>query len=182
MSRIEVHEQLLSCVCAALAATADSPDLPVVGGYGPVRSGACCLTHAAGLPAADYCCEGTDRVGQAWVRTIGFDPVNFGDCGNANTVNETIGAGVYRCSPSFRNNEGEPPSCDELTLHAKRMRLDADAIRDAVRCCPVLVDASWQFVTMVPIGGEGACCGWEYRLRLRWDEPRCPIRTPAGLV
>ena len=170
----ELQLALKACLSAELAKTAAVTD-PVTGisGWGPVTVAT--LAFGVDVPASDYCCESDTGVGQAWVRTARFEPEGAGVCGNDGKIWETLGVGVWRCAPTMNSKGFVHP--DDLTAHAVKMRIDADAIRRAVRCCPGMASSGWLFVEMVPLGDEGACTGWEYRLRYNWIEEPCPIRT-----
>lgn len=165
----DLFAAILACLCAELADNADE-NPP---GYGPVNTDGCCATHGSDPHPADKCCVGDGGNGQAWVRTVSFQPRVISECGNAAVIDETIEVGVHRCAP-WGGPNGEPVTCDARTRHAARMRVDGESIRRAVACCPVLKDVEWTFTSMFPLATQGGCSSWVYTFNVRHDEP-CPI-------
>ncbi|MCA1841575.1 MAG: hypothetical protein LC792_00020 [Actinobacteria bacterium] len=148
-----VATALLACLCAELEKT--------IGG----ATCQCCLRPGAVYPPMDACCNCGSGQGQASVQVLSIWPTTkFPQRGAGATLTPCSGFSwaaelavvVYRCMTCPSGDR--LPSCDELTLDARKIWSDAAAMRRAVMCCDwrddqLIVPGEWQ-----PIGPSG-CCG-----------------------
>ncbi|MFF0092666.1 hypothetical protein ACFYSF_22270 [Streptomyces canus] len=186
LSRLVIHETaelLLACVCAELAATAAQVD----GQPGcPCRS---CVV--AGTPAWDDCggdCSGGTPPGQLTVNFVGMvassnfptdtrDVIGSKNCAPIRPAAEYL-ITLLRCAPGSDQN-GCPPSCEELTQAAQILAVDATSVWNAIQCCfPSTSDARrGQTFVMGPqrvVGPDGDCVGIEQRVTVSLPSCRCP--------
>lgn len=118
----------------------------------------------------DSCGEGPcgDRNGQLWGVLQSMTPVSQGGLsGDPCTIFNWVGkVGIVRCVTGL-DDAGEPPDMDSVTADAWQQALDADAIRSAIKCCPLrsarvrdIVVSGW-----TALGPQGNCAGGEWELR-----------------
>ncbi|MFJ1607059.1 hypothetical protein ACIOHS_27355 [Streptomyces sp. NPDC088253] len=179
----ETAEQLLACVCAELTLTAAKVD----GQPGcPCRS---CVV--AGTPAWDDCagdCRGTGETpGQLTVNFVGMVasskfPTDTRDVlGSRNCLPVWPAAEflitLLRCAPG-PDNQGCPPSCEELTAAARVLAVDATSVWNALQCCFPSTSGARRGHTFVigpqrTVGPEGDCVGIEQRVTVALPSCAC---------
>lgn len=142
LSLLTVHtlaQDLLTCVCSALDdAAAEVP------GHPPCPCVSCLAPGPR--PALDYCASdcGTDCGGELHVGlermypTRDF-PAPFTGVRNDRTCPPLQTAVTYvitlaRCTVVM-DDQGIPPTCDELTQAARTLHVDAVAVQRALECC-----------------------------------------------
>ena len=149
-----IAQALVACLCAELATTIAGPACQ------------CCLRPGWPLPPMDNCCNCGDGQGQASVQVGPIYPtLKFPQRGVGSTLNPCsefvwaveLAVVVYRCVSC--PDETSFPSCDELTLDARKLLSDAAAMRRAVMCCDwrddrAIVPGDWR-----QIGPAGCCAG-----------------------
>ena len=187
----EVAGQLLDCVCAALdEVAAANPELSgcptcrrcvVPGQVAWDSCGECC-----GGPADEVGGQLTVSVARMWSSTHASFPaedrtVRDGrGCQFPVTAVELV-VTLLRCVPG-PDDDGVPPSCEELTEAARQLHADAVTVMQAVLCCvpgTSEVRNGRRFV-MGPqrvLGPEGYCGGVEQRVTV--ELPGC---DPCDLV
>ncbi|MEU6594247.1 hypothetical protein ABZ923_34430 [Streptomyces sp. NPDC046881] len=179
----ETAELLMACVCAELTATAAR----VTGQPGcPCRS---CVVP--GTPAWDDCagdCVRAETPGQltvhyaSMVATSNF-PVETRDVmGSRNCLPVRPAAEfvitLLRCAPTY-DQQGCPPSCEELAEAARILAVDATSVWNALQCCfPGTSDArrgqTFVLGQQRTVGPEGQCVGIEQRVTVSLPSCRCP--------
>lgn len=114
-----------------------------------------------GAEAWDDCC---DPGGQVWTRVRGAEPQNplgtfdpsptkcFGQMG------VHIGVGALRCAHTI-DDQGLPPTADELTADARQVVADMVDLRRAIVCC---TNARVSLQPWVPLDAAGGCIGGEW--------------------
>lgn len=117
--------------------------------------------------AYDDCCDG-----QLWVRLVNVFPSgrpfpaadSTQPCGIL-VLAAQLAVGVVRCAHTIDDN-GNPPTPDELTGDALGMTLDASILLSAIQCCklPTPADQLIRVGTWTPLGVEGGCAGGEWSL------------------
>jgi hypothetical protein len=153
---LPLADALLACLCAAVADTGN----PVC---------ACCVHPGLSTPM-DYCdCEcSSGGNGQAWVRVNRIYPAGarfpqqsfeVEPCKIPSWGVELV-MGVYRCVATL-DDDGRPPTCDQVEADATKILLDAAAMRVAAVCCfgtaeedRTAIVGEWS-----PIGPNGGCAG-----------------------
>jgi len=156
-----VLTDLLACLGTALGGTA----------AGPV--GALMLVPGASA-TTDYCCSDSGTNGQGWVRLVGITPVlatnnqtypAYGSC-DANRWVVQVEMGAYRCAPTS-DDDGNPPTPDELTAAAQVLADDAAAMRRAICCLTSLpkwgpdsdTELAYTRGAWAPVPTAGGCMG-----------------------
>ncbi|MFF3665470.1 hypothetical protein [Microtetraspora malaysiensis] len=164
-------QDLLGCLCGALEESLGGP---------PCR---CCVYPGAQVPA-DSCCDCGAGQGQAWVRVAKIFPAaarfpeqSFAveSCASRSWGVE-LEVGVYRCVATV-DDEGNPPSCEQVEHDAAVILDDAAAMRRAVACCFAdgehgnrdLVVGEW-----TPIGPSGGCGGGSMTVTIQAYDCACP--------
>ena len=154
----EIAEALRDCLCEALANTSTS---------GPVCR--CCIQPGMAPATADSCCDCGEGQGQASVQVVEIYPSDKfprkgitewkGACTKGSTfwVAELVMT-VYRCVP-VPDDDGNPPTCDQLQTAAARIWSDAAVMRNVFACCDWslgrhVLPGSWQ-----PLPNQGGCGG-----------------------
>lgn len=136
----------------------------------------CILTElehtAGGIPAGfdacvmpgritwDNCCPGSLRLSVA--RQYASDrfpdlilrPSVCAQYSRATDINATI----LRCMPS-PDQDGNPPTCEQLERTAIIQAEDADALWRATRCCFANTDFEYVIREVAAVGPQGACVG-----------------------
>lgn len=135
-----------------------------------------------GQAVADQCCacedDGVDGEGQLWVLVKGItaEPVAPGMANCGFSFSAELEVGVFRCSIALQEN-GEPPTAQELQDEAEGMMLDAAIIRQAVVCCfpgaANLDPMDWMLGSAAPLGPEGTCAGWAQGLTVKFSDCGC---------
>ncbi|MCX5326278.1 hypothetical protein [Streptomyces sp. NBC_00120] len=170
----ELTESVLGCVCAALQATADQVD----GQPGcPCRT--CVVPGAVAWDSCDAPCGGEGTSGQLSVNILRMWPANpfptedrtvmgARNCMPPPTTAAELAVTVLRCAPT-PDEQGYPPSCEELDTAARIAHVDAVTVYNALYCC--LPGTSTrrrgrQFVVGQSrlVGPEGGCVGIEQRV------------------
>lgn len=146
----------------------------------------CRASLVPGAAAAwDKCdCAKTGCGGQSWVLINSITPLNLLDGANAGTVScaweyeMQMTMGVLRCSKAMEN-DGSPPSAQQLEDEATRMLKDAARMREAAMCCwplavnPPLEKGMWQLGAWSSLGPDGSCAGGQMIVIARFNECRC---------
>lgn len=151
---LPLAEELLGCLCAALA---DSGN--------PVCQ--CCLHPGLATPM-DFCdcaCSAGGN-GQAWVRVGRIYPAGArfpaqsfdADPCKINSWGVELIMGVYRCVHTL-DDDGQPPSCDQVTSDTELILADAAAMRAAICCFGGDPDRQAIAAEWSPIGPNGGCAG-----------------------
>lgn len=160
---------LLDCACDALEqwTTGRCPDR------------ACVYNGTVNVPMDD-CCEG--QLWVAWGRTIPTDwkAQSFGSFPTRAPRTSSVSAaclsliafdfeiGIVRCAPTI-DDEGNPPSCQEIERSAMQQHEDAWALLRGVLCCLRDFDSQGYYVSweqQEPIEDEGACVGSVLRVSI----------------
>lgn len=151
-------ERLLACLCAELAVSLG----------GPVCS--CCLRPGGVMPPMDACgCGCTDGgSGQASVQVTAIYPSSKfprtgvddwrGPCAAEVTWVADLAMTVYRCVHGV-DEQGAPPTCEELEQDARTIQADAAAMRRAFACCDWAEDARVVPGAWTPVPPTGNCAG-----------------------
>lgn len=121
----------------------------------------------------DDCCNG-----QLWVRLVAVQPMmdtaaQRGVPQNAGLLGWLVdlAIGTARCVISLQE-DGSPPTADQMTTDAQAEVQDMEDIRDALLCnmdgIPNLIRPT--LVTWAPLGPLGGCVGgeWQFRFLLRY--------------
>lgn len=166
---VAMAEDLLACLCEQLAAT--------VGG----EVCRCCLSP--GPAPADFCCDCGQGHGQAWVRVVRIFPASTNFPAQAasiqqcalNSVGVELEMGAWRCA-HLPDDQGNPPTCAQVTTDTEVLLDDAAAMRAAVRCCFApgrdYVPGEW-----TPRGPSGGCMGGAMTVTVQAYDC-CPEETP----
>lgn len=180
---------LLACVCTAL--TRLPTEVPGLAGC-PCRT---CVVP--GLVAADGC---DTRCGQlepgqfpgqltvSVIRLYSSDRAQFPrevqtvrdvrECEPPQTTAVELLITLFRCIPGM-NNDGCPPTCEQLSASAMQLHADMLAIQQAVLCCYAATDTSrprgrrYVLGQSRPIGPSGDCVGIEQRVTVALDYGLC---------
>jgi hypothetical protein len=156
-------KELLVCVCEALEETScGCPE---------------CAYVVTGPPAWDHCCNG----GQL---TIGVDRIFAYErfptpaatpytCMLPLAADFTVT--VLRCAPVPDEN-GNPPTAEELTTAASQVMEDMYAVMQGVMCCmaPTQKCRQFQMGSQRPVGPQGSCQGSALTLSVALPDPPCP--------
>lgn len=184
-----LQQMLLDCVCAQLDAVADEvPDYP---GCPP------CVYPTAGEPVHDSCCDCGGQL-NTWIERIypytsfptqddGVLGRGFGQCGMPPGLAVDMVVSVLRCAPTYDDN-GEPPSLEEMTQNARLVAVDLQAVSTAVPCClDDLVLPGWRRPSKYLLTGstintpEGGCVSTDVRVTIDLGRPcGCPGHETAG--
>ncbi|MFI9026300.1 hypothetical protein [Streptomyces sp. NPDC053560] len=170
----DLTESVLGCVCAALQDTARQVD---------GQPGCPCRTCVVpGAVAWDWCddpCSGDGSGGQLSVNVLRMWPSNpfpnedrtvmgTRNCMPAPVTAAELAVTLLRCAPT-PDDQGCPPSCDELDTAARITHVDAVTVYNALYCC--LPGTSTrrrgrQFVIGQQrlVGPQGGCVGVEQRV------------------
>lgn len=179
----ETAELLLACVCAELAVTAAR----VEGQPGcPCRS---CVVP--GTPAWDDCagdCVHAETPGQLTVHFAGMvstsnfptetrDVIGSRNCAPIQSAADFV-ITLLRCAPTY-DQQGCPPSCEDLAAAARVLAVDAASVWNALQCCfPSTSDArrgqKFLLGQQRTVGPEGQCVGIEQRVTVALPSCRCP--------
>lgn len=162
--------ELLECLCTALEGSLSGP---------PCR---CCIYPGAAVPA-DSCCECDGGQGQAWVRVARIYPIIVGRfpnqmfeptrCDTHRAWAVELELGVYRCLATL-DDDGNPPTCEQLEHDAQMIADDAAAMRVAARCCFAGRDRDMVMGAWAPIGPSGGCGGGSMTLTVQAWDCECP--------
>jgi hypothetical protein len=176
-------DRLLVCLCAYLADTI----------AGPVCQ--CSVRPGSPLPPADVCCDCTVGQGQASIQVGPIYPMVAGKFPSRGVSGQLTNCSsfewaaeltlvVYRCV-SVADEDGFP-SVNELTVDAAKIASDADAMWQAVFCCPGwrdIGDPDGELALIAP--GEwrpaepmGGCAGGQLSVIVNLGSICCP--PPAG--
>ncbi|MFE3378699.1 hypothetical protein [Streptomyces anulatus] len=169
----DITEAVLGCVCAALdQAAAEIPEQPGC----PCRA---CVVP--GLPAWDECadpCGEETAGGQLTVHVARLYPSTqfpvedqevrgLRGCSLPPTTAVELVVTLLRCVPTIDEN-GCPPTCEELSAAATVTHIDAVTVYNALMCClPHTGGRRGRRFVMGPqriIGPQGGCVGIEQRV------------------
>lgn len=153
-----IGQALTICLCNTISEEAFSinPSIKPVCG--------CCFRWSQDLPPMDACdctCMVGDPAiegnGHAWVRFVGASrPPTVKGCAAFTTV--TFQMGIYRCVTGM-DDDGNPPSCEQLMTDATLLMNDAQVLYRAAFCCDDLAKWSPALGPLVPVGPLGNCAG-----------------------
>lgn len=146
----------------------------------------------AGVPAArvflepgatavwDTCCIDDGREGQLWVATTQVYPATGQltpdtqpvRCQPSGFAADLI-VGVLRCAHTL-DDQGNPPTVEQVTADAEKVARDRTLIRDAILCDagPRLDVGGYRLGGWVPLGPQGGCVGGQWTLTIAL--PSCP--------
>ncbi|MBA0053428.1 hypothetical protein E0L36_21885 [Streptomyces sp. AJS327] len=186
----ELTETVLGCVCAALQDTAAQV---------PGQPGCPCRACVVpGQPAWDWCddpCGDKGDGGQLSVHVIRLFPTNpfptedrsvmgSRNCPMPSTTAAEIAVTVLRCAPT-PDEEGCPPSCDELDQAARVLHVDSMTVFNALYCCLNGSEPGrrrgrkYVMGQQRTVGPQGGCVGIEQRVTVAlpgcWP---CPEDSP----
>lgn len=164
-----VLEALLDCTLAALCDSGREPGL------------------ASLVPGSDVawdnCCG--DKPGQLYVRLMEMYPTAGAGafpgrdtrprC-SPNLWGVRVAVGVIRCVHTV-DEQGTPPTADEMQGDALNITKDAAAVRDGILCCFVGNTRNldgWVLEGWQPQGPRGGCAGGEWVLTLGIATCSCP--------
>lgn len=189
----EVAEQLLGCVCAALDDVAAVN--PQLAGCPTCRT--CVVPGTPAWDSCGECCGGDGEVGgqlsvsvaRMWSSTHEAFPAEDRTVRDARGCRFPVTAVEYvvtllRCAP-IPDDQGNPPSCEELTESAQQLHADAVTVAQAVLCCvpqTSQVRNGRRFIMgqQRVLGPEGWCVGVEQRVTV--ELPGCDPCDLVGLV
>lgn len=173
LSALSVHtiaEEVLACVCEALAATAGQVD-----GYPGCPCRVCVVP---GAPAWDSCtdCDGGPG-GQLTVHVARIYPsrnfpapeqglMGVKGCQVPPVTAAELVVTLLRCVPGV-HEDGCPPTCEELAEAARIVHIDVATVFSALMCClPGTGRRGRRFVMGEQriIGPQGHCAGVEQRV------------------
>jgi hypothetical protein len=150
-------QTLASCLCAAVQAS---------GGPTPCFCG---VVPGDGI-AADYACnEGCDG-GMAWVRLTSAYPSKVLGAQNTEEANCNLmlgldfEVGILRCI-SAGDEQGNPPSAEELLAASDQQMTDLQTLRVAMTCCGYGKDMIVGPYT--PVGPEGGLVGGFFTIAIQ---------------
>lgn len=143
----------------------------------------------AGPPAWDACSQvDGGREGQAWVQVANVFPSDNFPTQQTGPMRvpptgwgAQLAVGVLRCAATV-DDQGQPPSSEELTADARKVARDRAIVRDAVRCC-YLKDADpgdYVIGAWTPLGPQGGCVGGSTQLTVALLNCRCPDPWPPA--
>lgn len=118
----------------------------------------------------DDCCE---NGGQLYVRVVEAYPTagpgaNFPgidaqqQCG-VNLLAAQLAVGVIRCAHTI-DDDGNPPSVEEVTVDALKTTLDMSILLNAITCCFGPKRKHFKVNNWTPQGVQGGCVGGEWTL------------------
>ncbi|MFF5968280.1 hypothetical protein ACFY64_32060 [Streptomyces collinus] len=179
----ETAEALLACVCAELTLTAtridEQPGCP------------CRSCIVPGTPAWDRCgddCSGSTPPGQltvnyvSMISTSNFPQETRDVLGSRNCLPIRPAAEflitLLRCAPG-PDQDGCPPTCEELEQSARILAVDAASIWNALQCCFPGTSTARRGQTFVMgqqrvVGPDGECVGIEQRVTVSLPSCACP--------
>jgi hypothetical protein len=107
----------------------------------------------------------------------GADVANEQSCGMPLAVAD-VTVSVVRCVAG-PDDQGNPPSCEQLLADARTWHADVYAVRHAVACClRDMVDnnqvVEWQLNATAAAGPEGLCAGSTTQMFIGLDACLCP--------
>jgi hypothetical protein len=168
---LPLAERLLACLCNALENSA-------AGGVCD-----CCLHPGPAAPPMDYCDGpgGAGGTGQAWVVVNRIYPAaarfpnqvfDVTPCKIPSWGAELV-MGVYRCVSTL-DDQGNPPSCAQVSGDAIKLLSDAAAMRQAAVCCyPEGADTVAVVGDYTPIAPQGGCGGGQMSITVQFYDC-CP--------
>lgn len=133
----------------------------------------------------DACCECPIGEGELWVavnRIWPSDDFPFQVTGTERQCSflsfaAELSIGVMRCSQALTDT-GDAPSVERLTAETVKMTADAQALREAIRCCygPTVEKGEYLLGSWVPLGPNGGCVGGQQTLTVTFLD--CICGTP----
>lgn len=136
---------------------------------------------APGLSAAwDTCCQKGDGEGQASVAVERVYPTEDFPieaaglpmrCGPGEYA-AVLAVEVMRCAHTV-NDQGKPPTAEQVTGDADKVAADRQTVWDAI-LCDFLADAdpgTWTLGAWEPLGPNGGCVGGLWRVTVAVDRP-----------
>lgn len=154
--------QLLQCAIDALNAQAFSDPM-----LKPAPDRA--FIQPGGQVAWDDCCDcdGERCGGQLWVRVVRAHPSNpypvksIAVIPCADDFATQLGLGIVRCVHTM-DDDGSPPTAEQLTLEAHQAVCDMAALLKAIECCSDDIDQTVVVDQWLPLGASGGCAGGEW--------------------
>lgn len=149
--------ELSVCLCAQVEA---APVAPLC---------FCGLVPGDGV-AYDYSSECADACGMGWVRlTTGYPSSQVGQVNtNLRNCSAVLGfeveVGIIRCAP-MPNDQGEPPSPEEMALATQAQIADMLLMRQAINCCRD--SNNYVLGAYTPVGPEGGVVGGVWNLAMQ---------------
>jgi hypothetical protein len=170
-------QALLACLCDQLPGTLAGPAVM------------CCPRPGLSVPA-ELCCQdvvdGQTGEGHAWVRanriyptTTRFPQPQAEPLPCTSGWAAELAMGVWRCA-AVVGDDGEPPSCEDITRDALVTLSDAAAMRAALACCftggPVGADNDRIVIAgdWAPLGPNGGCVGGALTVTVQFYDCPCP--------
>lgn len=191
LSPATVHDTaqaVLGCVCAALDAVAET----IEGQPGCPDCNTCIVPGAVAWDRCDGPCETGGAQGQLSVSVLRMYPTSMaafpGE--DAKQIQGTKGCTLpqltalellvtlLRCAP-VDDEDGCPPTCEELTTAAKILHTDMTTVYNAVLCCFPATSQRRRGQMFVigqqkTVGPQGKCVGIEQRLTVALPACKCP--------
>lgn len=184
----DTAEALLACVCAALGEVAaqieDQPGCP--------DCGTCLVPGAVAWDRCDGPCDKDGAPGQLNVSVIRMYPSSSATfpsednkqvqgirgCTLPQITALELAVTLLRCAP-VPDDEGCPPTCEELTEAARILHVDATTVYNAVLCCFPQTSQRRRGQMFVIgqqkiVGPQGDCVGIEQRLTVALPACKCP--------
>ncbi|WP_030672491.1 hypothetical protein [Streptomyces sp. NRRL B-1347] len=179
-------ETLLGCVCQTLNDTA-----ALVEGQPGCPCRACLVP---GTPAWDSCEDpcGNPQDGAGGQLTVSLARIlTAPDLGGARTptilgarscpaptMSAELVVTLLRCAPSS-DEEGCPPTCEQLAAAARVLHVDATSVHNALVCCfpqtgPPSRRYRYTLGQLTVLGPEGQCVGVEQRVTIALPNCACP--------
>ncbi|UQA95612.1 hypothetical protein [Streptomyces halobius] len=183
----DLTEAVLGCVCAALQATAEEVD-----GQPACPCRACVVPGAVAWDSCGDPCSGSGDGGQLSVNVVRLNPTNpfpnedrtvqgARNCQPPTTTAVEIAVTLLRCAPTV-DEQGCPPTCQELEQAARIVHVDAVTVFNALYCCLPGTGGGRRGRKFVmgqqrTLGPEGGCVGVEQRVTVAL--PGC-VKCPEG--
>ncbi|WP_284576854.1 hypothetical protein [Streptomyces sp. 2P-4] len=186
----DVAEAVLACVCTALDAAA----VDVEGQPGCPDCRACLVP---GQPAWDSCedpCSDDEAGGQLSVSVVRTYPTSLEEfpspmgekrlvqgvrgCTPPSVIAVELLVTLLRCAPTMDEN-GCPPSCEELSRAARVLHVDMVTVQNALLCCLPGTSTRprgriFSLGQQRAVGPDGGCVGVEQRVTVALPGCRCP--------
>lgn len=178
----DLTDAVLGCVCAALQATAQEID-----GQPGCPCRACVVPGAVAWDSCDDPCGGKNADGgQLTVNMLRMYPTSpfptedrsvqgARNCPTPTTTAVELAVTLLRCAPTV-DEQGCPPTCEELAEAARIVHVDAVTVLNALYCCLPGTGRGRRGRKFVmgqqrTIGPAGGCVGIEQRVTVAM--PRC---------
>ena len=143
-------------------------------------------TLAPGTTVAwDNCCE---PGGQLYVRlvevfptagtTAAFPSIDSQQQCGVSMLAAQLAVGVIRCAHTV-DDEGNPPTAQEMTVDALKTTEDMSSLLQAITCCWGPEQRQWKLSNWTPQGVRGGCVGGEWTVYVAVSPCGCPPADPA---